>query len=470
MRSFFYHLRAPTALTLLGLAACTPLADVAPGLEATRPVAQSPAPAAIAATGFPETFESGSKTSYAVADVTLGSGSWKLDNALIGTSTSDAKTGTKSVRVTASGIVTMNFNTTTGASTVAVQHAVYGADAAASWQLWQSVNNGSSWTQVGSTVTSSSTALQTSTFTVNVSGAIRFQIRKVSGTGRLNFDNFAVEQFSTTTGGGTTGGGTTGGGTVGGPATRDDNMGMGNPSGAVANTASPDNYLMNKTMYALSYNRSKATPNWVSWHLSTAWKGGAARSSSFLTDQTLPSGWYRVSTNDYTNSGFDRGHMCPSDDRDYSSAENQVTFTMTNIIPQAPANNQGPWAQLETYCRTLASAGNELYIISGPGGSGGAGTNGSKTVLTNGVAVPNYTWKVAVVLPIGTGDAARVTSATRVIAIRIPNNQTVQSTSWGQYRVSVDQIESLTGYNLLSAVTASVQDVVESRIDAGPTQ
>lgn len=464
MRSFFYHLRAPTALTLLGLAACTPLADVAPGLEAARPappVTQGPAPVAIAATGFPETFESGSKTSYAAADVTLGSGSWNLDNALLGTSASDAKNGTKSVRVTASGTVTMNFNTTAGAGTVTVQHAVYGSDAAASWQLWQSVSNGSSWTQVGSTVTSSSTALQATTFTVNVGGAIRFQLRKVSGSGRLNFDDFAVEQFGTTTGGG---------GTVGGPATRDDNMGMGNPSGAVANTASPDNYLMDKLMYTISYNRTKETPNWVSWHLSTAWKGGAARSSSFLTDQTLPSGWYRVSTNDYTSSGFDRGHMCPSDDRDYSSAENQVTFTMTNIVPQAPANNQGPWAQLETYCRTLAAAGNELYLISGPGGTGGAGTNGSKTVLTNGVAVPNYTWKVAVVLPIGTSDAARVTSATRVIAIQIPNNQTVLGTSWGQYRVSVDQLESLTGYDLLSAVSASVQGVVESRIDAGPTQ
>ena len=222
-------------------------------------------------------------------------------------------------------------------------------------------------------------------------------------------------------------------------------------------------------MYTISYNRSKNRPNWVSWHLSTAWKGGAARSSSFYTDAALPSGWYRVSTNDYTGSGFDRGHMCPSDDRDYTSAENRVTFHMTNIVPQTANNNQRGWADLETYCRTLAAAGNELYIVAGPAGSGGTGLNGYRTGIGNGVAVPASTWKVIVVLPIGTGDVSRVTSATRVIAVNMPNTQSVGS-SWGSYRVSVDALESLTGYNLLSAVDAGVQSTVESRVDNGPTQ
>lgn len=422
--------------------------------------APPPAPAQTSPAGFPETFESGTKGSYAVADVTLGSGVWRLDNALIGTSTSDAKTGTRSVRVTASGTVRMLFNAPNGAGTVTVAHAIYGTDASAQWQLWQSTNSGSTWTQVGSTVTSSSTSLQTATFTPNVSGAVRFEIRKVSGTGRLNFDDFSLNDNGT-------GGG---GGTVGGPATRDSNLGMGNPSGAVANSStSPNNFLMDKAMYTISYNNTKRRPNWVSWHLSTAWKGSATRSTSFYTDQTLPTGWYRVSTNDYTNSGFDRGHMCPSDDRDYSSTENRVTFEMTNIVPQAPNNNQGPWGQLEAYCRTLISAGNECYIVCGPGGSGGSGSNGASTTIGNGVAVPNYTWKVVVVLPIGTSDASRVTSATRVIAVNMPNNQNTTG-SWGQYRTSVDAIEGLVGYDLLSSVSAAVQSTVESRVDTGPTQ
>ncbi len=65
--------------------------------------------------GFPETFESGSKTAYAVASVTLSTGSWTLDDALIGTSTSDRKNAAKSVRIEYTGTVTMNFDVTNGA-------------------------------------------------------------------------------------------------------------------------------------------------------------------------------------------------------------------------------------------------------------------------------------------------------------------------------------------------------------------
>ena len=73
-----------------------------------------------------------------------------------------------------------------------------------------------------------------------------------------------------------------------------------------------------------------------------------------------------------------------------------------------------------------------------------------------------------VVLPVGENDAARVNSATRVIAIDTPNDNALDS-NWGAYRVSVDAIEAATGYDLLSAVPAAVQQVVEARVDTGPT-
>lgn len=244
---------------------------------------------------------------------------------------------------------------------------------------------------------------------------------------------------------------------------------MGNPSGAVTDSTRWTNYLMEKSQYALSYHRDRGIPNWVSWHLDESWLGSAARQDDFRADMTLPGGWYRVQANDYTGSGFDRGHHTPSADRTKTEEDNSATFLMTNMIPQAPDNNQQTWAGLENYCRSLVETGHELYIVMGSYGSGGTGNNGRKTTITGGkVNVPARVWKVVVVLPQGSDDAARVSTATRVIAVDTPNSNDVRP-SWGGYRTTVDAIEAATGYDLLSGVDRGVQQVVEARVDNGPT-
>ncbi len=253
-------------------------------------------------------------------------------------------------------------------------------------------------------------------------------------------------------------------------ATRDSNLALGNPSGAVTDaTSSPNNYLMTKTQYTLSYSRDKGKPNWVSWHLSSAWLGSTARQDNFNADATLPSSWYHVGSTSYSGSGFDRGHNCPSADRNGSTADNTATFLMTNMMPQAPTNNQRTWAGLESYARTLVDAGNECYIIAGSYGQGGTGSNGYATTINSGhIVVPSNCWKVLVVLPVGTGDASRVTTSTRVIAVDMPNTNSI-GTSWGAYRTTVNAIEAATGYDILSAVSTTVQNTIESKVDTGPT-
>ena len=246
---------------------------------------------------------------------------------------------------------------------------------------------------------------------------------------------------------------------------------MGNPSGATTSTSNSTNYLMEKTQYALSYSNSKRIANWVSWQLNRSCLGSAPRQDDFRADPTLPSGWYRVTSSDYTGSGFDRGHMAPSADRTNTVTNNSSTFLMTNIVPQAPDNNQGYWAQLESYARTLVNTqGKELYIIAGSYGQGGAGSNGSASTIAGGkVVVPARLFKIIVVTNPGTG-VGGVNTSTRVIAIDTPNTQGNRSTSWGSYRTTVDYIESRTGYNFLSNVSSATQSVVESRVDSGPTQ
>jgi len=255
------------------------------------------------------------------------------------------------------------------------------------------------------------------------------------------------------------------------PASPSIHLTLGNPSNAVANTAQATNYLMAKPQFALSYNSERGIPNWVSWHLDASWVGSAKRQDDYRADVSLPAGWYHVSELDYdfASNGFDRGHNCPSGDRTNSVADNSATFLMTNMIPQAPRNNQFTWGSLEDYCRKLASQGNELYIIMGNYGVGGTGSAGYRTTIAGGkVTVPSNIWKVVVVLPNGDDDINRITSTTRVIAINTPNDNSV-NTSWGIYRTSVDAIEAATGYDLLSKLPESLQAILEARVDVGPT-
>lgn len=248
--------------------------------------------------------------------------------------------------------------------------------------------------------------------------------------------------------------------TVNAPFASDDPLIMGNPSGATPDVSNENNYLMFKPQYSLSYNRSGAIPNWVAWRLDTSWIGGADRQDDFRPDPALPAGWYRVTDNDYSGSGLSRGHMCPSGDRTRSIPDNSATFLMTNMIPQAIENNSGPWQSLEDYSRTLAQSGSELYIFSGGHGSRG-------TIAGGRIVVPELTWKVIMVLPNGSDDLRRVGRTTRVFGVIMPNDDALitPSTPWRNFRVTVDEIEKLTGYNFFSNVPRAIQEIIESRRD-----
>lgn len=248
--------------------------------------------------------------------------------------------------------------------------------------------------------------------------------------------------------------------------TRAENLALGNPSGA--SVSDPNNYLLTRPQYVLSYNRNRGIANWVSWCLNPSWKGNSRRTNEFRPDPLLPAGWYAAHTADYTNSGFDRGHLCPSDDRDVSPDDNAATFFLTNIVPQAPRHNREVWKNLEDYERQLMSNGNDVYIIAGVSGTGGTGQNGFATSIAGGkLTVPATLWKILVVVPSGSGNTFQLTENTRVIAVNIPNEQTAADKPWRAYLTSVDALETLTGYDFLSNVPLEVQQIIEKRIDGG---
>jgi endonuclease G len=256
--------------------------------------------------------------------------------------------------------------------------------------------------------------------------------------------------------------------TVNAPVSGAVHLTMGNPSNATTDVNNPTNYLLEKAQYVMSYNRDRGIPNWVSWHLNATWLGTTPRQDDFRADPSLPAGWYQVTQTDYSGSGFDRGHHTPSGDRTASVPDNSATFFMTNMMPQAPNNNQGPWEELESYCRTLVQQGNELYIVGGGAGQGGSGSNGgvTNTIAGGHVVVPAVTWKVIIVLPNGANDVERVTKNTRTIAVIMPNNQSIGiNTPWRNFRVSVRQVEQLTGYNFFSNVRPQIRSLIKRRVD-----
>lgn len=237
---------------------------------------------------------------------------------------------------------------------------------------------------------------------------------------------------------------------------------LGLPADATDSTQSPEAYLSVKSEYVLSYNSARKTPNWVSWELNGSYFGSAGRSDRYRADNTLPATLPQAANSDYSGSGYDRGHLCPSRERTATVAQNENTFYLTNMVPQAPNNNRGPWQDLEAYESNLASQGKQLFVVAG------GIYDSAPATIGKGVAVPVSTFKVVVVLDSANQGADDVTSATRVIAVVVPNDdaRVAQSADWETFRTSVRDIERQTGLDLLSDVAPAVQDAVETRVDA----
>ncbi|MGA2298049.1 MAG: DNA/RNA non-specific endonuclease [FCB group bacterium] len=219
-----------------------------------------------------------------------------------------------------------------------------------------------------------------------------------------------------------------------------------------------DDYIIIRPQYVLSYNKKRNVANWVAWELNVGWFGVVHRyKGNFITDTSLPTGYYEVKHSDFTHSGYDRGHMVMSEERTKTEEDNISTFILTNVLPQTPDLNRGVWLNFENYCNKLCLDSNkELFIYAG-------GIFHSNTTIGNGVAVPDSCFKIVVILERGQG-LKDVTVNTPVIAVIIPNISGVRSYTWDIYKTTEKRIEASTGYNFLSAIPFNIQNVIENYI------
>ena len=191
---------------------------------------------------------------------------------------------------------------------------------------------------------------------------------------------------------------------------------------------------LNKNSYPLCFNGFNVmysgvskTPLWSAEHLTVQrLSQKIKRQDSFHEESQIP-GEYRATLSDYRASGYDRGHMSPNADMP-DTASQYDSFTLANIVPQAPKNNQEVWRKLEEATRSMVKKNKQdAYVVTGPIFSG----KRLKTI-GNGVLVPTAVFK-AVYYP-----------KTGVIgAYYAPNNNSQQV-----YVVSVCEIEDLTGLNI----------------------
>lgn len=115
--------------------------------------------------------------------------------------------------------------------------------------------------------------------------------------------------------------------------------------------------------YTVEYDSALMIPRHVEWMLSDKNLGKSRREPSwrFAEDSRIPAP--RACHDDYTHSGYDRGHMVPAADRSSAISSMKQTFLMTNVCPQAPALNRGAWKKVEDACRRYVRGGHQLRIV-----------------------------------------------------------------------------------------------------------
>lgn len=212
--------------------------------------------------------------------------------------------------------------------------------------------------------------------------------------------------------------------------------------------AQPIRVLANRG-YTAGYSDALASPVWAAYRVPDVDKltEPAARPENFETDLRTAA---RVSPEDYTNSGYDRGHLAPNYAiaTRYGAEAQRETFLMSNIAPQRRALNAGVWKRMEMKIATsYPGRFGEVWVVAGPV----FGTKPAK--LPNGTAVPEGFFKIVIDESDG-----RV----RAQAFIFPQ-ETEAGAEAGRFAVSIDEIERRTGLDFLHELPDEAEEALEGR-------
>ena len=200
--------------------------------------------------------------------------------------------------------------------------------------------------------------------------------------------------------------------------------------------------VVEHTYYSLSYLEEHEQAEWVHYKLNSSMlTGQIPRKKNYTLDQKVSTG--SAKTSDYTNSGFDRGHLVPAADMKMDFTSVKEAAYMSNISPQKPKFNQGVWKKLEENARDLAKK-TELYITTG----GVLSSVDLKKIGKNNLSVPDQFYKIIY-------DAKNQ----KMFAYLMPNKKI---DSREKYVVTVDSIETLTGIDFYHQLDDELENKLES--------
>lgn len=99
---------------------------------------------------------------------------------------------------------------------------------------------------------------------------------------------------------------------------------------------------------AIEWNAAMRHSSWVAFSFdSTTSQDNVKRGDKWGWDPLIPVELGKVIEDDHKSDGYDKGHLCASEDRVYCKEANDQTFLYSNISPQIGSFNQKYWAKLE---------------------------------------------------------------------------------------------------------------------------
>jgi len=200
--------------------------------------------------------------------------------------------------------------------------------------------------------------------------------------------------------------------------------------------------------FSLSYSEPHEQAEWVAYELKRQHLSNANyKRPYFEIDQAVKTG--AASWRNYKNSGYDRGHLCPAGDKNYSQTAHDETFLTSNISPQQHDFNSGIWNTLEQKTRYWARKYDGVFVV-----TGGVLKGTLKTIGDEHVAVPDMFYKI--ILDANNGE-------TKMIAFLMPHRKSIEPLY--NFVVPVDSIEALTGIDFFPEIEDSIENTLEAKSD-----